>query len=242
MLLITILLDNIKSYFMYFIYQYQIIFYSYNSKFTGFFNTNTIEHLINSFNSIQFTIGRKDFDLYTWQNIWRNIIIFRTAFVDWLNKKPKNSIQFDFNELFDYFNLKVNNSLQFGFHDPATPIAEGIIDFHHDLIFLLLLISGIVFYALFEIILVNRTNFNEIPSKTIEHQLLEIIWTVIPIFILMLIALPSYALLYSLEELKNPVSTVKICGHQWYWTYEYTDKIKSIKEIFKFYNRNQVHF
>lgn len=133
--------------------------------------------------------------------------------------------------------LTVNiNTIQWGFQDPATPIAEGIIDFHHDLIFLLFLISGIVFYALFEIILVNRSSINEIPSKTIEHQLLEIIWTVIPIIILMLIALPSYALLYSLEELKNPVLTTKVCGHQWYWTYEYNDKIKTNKELYFFYN------
>ena len=61
------------------------------------------------------------------------------------------------------------------------------------------------------------------PQRFTHSTLLEIVWTVIPAIILILIAVPSFALLYSLDEILDPQITLKIVGHQWYWSYEYSD-------------------
>jgi cytochrome c oxidase subunit 2 len=63
---------------------------------------------------------------------------------------------------------------------------------------------------------------------------LEVTWTVIPTIILIFIAIPSFALLYSMDELLDPTITVKIVGHQWYWSYEYTDFRPLCKQTVKF--------
>ena len=70
-------------------------------------------------------------------------------------------------------------------------------------------------------------NFSEevypVSEKFTHSSLLEIVWTIIPALILMLIAVPSFGLLYSLDELIDPTVTLKVVGHQWYWSYEYSD-------------------
>jgi cytochrome c oxidase subunit 2 len=68
---------------------------------------------------------------------------------------------------------------------------------------------------------------NAIPSKIVHGTTIEIAWTVTPSLILMIIALPSFALLYSMDEVVDPAITVKAIGHQWYWTYEYSDYSQS---------------
>jgi len=114
-------------------------------------------------------------------------------------------------------------SWQLGIQDPATPILEGMIFFHNYLFFFLILIGMAVLWMLFYIIV----KFNsETTTKSIQFthsSLLEIIWTILPAFVLLLIAVPSFTLLYSLDELIDPVITLKIVGHQWYWSYEYSD-------------------
>jgi len=66
--------------------------------------------------------------------------------------------------------------------------------------------------------------FNKINNKfIIENQALETIWTVIPAFVLIFIALPSLRILYLLDEISSPIITIKTIGHQWYWSYEYSD-------------------
>jgi cytochrome c oxidase subunit 2 len=110
------------------------------------------------------------------------------------------------------------------FQDPATPIMEGIIGFHHDLMFLLLFIVFFVFYILFEIFILF-TNFirSQSLNKTNHQTFLEIFWTVIPSLVLFFVATPSFALLYSIESSLIPSLMIKTIGHQWYWTYEYSD-------------------
>jgi cytochrome c oxidase subunit 2 len=111
---------------------------------------------------------------------------------------------------------------------------EGIIDLHHDLMFFLTIIIFFVLWLLINIVY-NFYFFNEnsdnssrsnnlvlVPSLVSHNVRLEIIWTVIPSLILLFIAIPSFALLYSMDDLLNPALTVKIIGHQWYWSYEYT--------------------
>jgi cytochrome c oxidase subunit 2 len=112
---------------------------------------------------------------------------------------------------------------QIGFQDPATPIMQGLIDLHHDIF------SFLVFVLLFVVWILVRTVYrfhhtkSPVPAKIIHGTVIEIAWTVAPTVILMLIALPSFALLYSTEELVDPAITLKAIGHQWYWTYEYSD-------------------
>ena len=113
---------------------------------------------------------------------------------------------------------------QRGFQLPASPIAEGIFAFHDDLrIFL----TGILFFVVY-ILAVCLNRFTRISSKDVSQRLvhaatLEIVWTIIPALILIVIAIPSFSLLYSVDEIIEPLFTVKVIGHQWYWTYEFLD-------------------
>lgn len=112
---------------------------------------------------------------------------------------------------------------QLGFQDPATPIMEGIINLHHDLMFFISVISVFVTWML------GRTLFHfeqtqNVRASSLSHgTLIEIIWTITPALILLLIAIPSFSLLYAMDEIISPAITIKTLGHQWYWTYEYSD-------------------
>jgi cytochrome c oxidase subunit 2 len=73
----------------------------------------------------------------------------------------------------------------------------------------------------------NYSKYIKIAQRFTHSSLLEIVWTIIPAVLLILIAVPSFALLYSLDELLDPQITLKIVGHQWYWSYEYSDYLAS---------------
>jgi cytochrome c oxidase subunit 2 len=109
--------------------------------------------------------------------------------------------------------------LQWGFQDPASPTMEGIIDLHHDLFFFLIVILVFVMWMLFRSVYL----FNSMgrPEKLFHGATLELVWTLCPSVILLLIALPSFGLLYALEGGPAPQVTIKAIGHQWYWSYEY---------------------
>ena len=111
------------------------------------------------------------------------------------------------------------------FQAPATPIMEGIIDLHHDIMFFLVFISIFVLYLLVAVVVLFSEKENDVrdTSAVSHHTVLEVIWTVIPTLILVSIAVPSLALLYSMDELQKPTVTLKVIGRQWYWSYEYTD-------------------
>jgi len=112
---------------------------------------------------------------------------------------------------------------QLSFQDPASPVMEGIINLHHDLMFILIVILGLVMWILGRILFLYEEKKNEIPSKVVHGTFLELIWTITPSLILIIIAIPSFALLYSIDEVINPAITLKVVGHQWYWVYEYAD-------------------
>jgi cytochrome c oxidase subunit 2 len=112
---------------------------------------------------------------------------------------------------------------QLGFQDPATPVAEGIQDLHHDVFFFILVILVFVVWMLGRTIWHFEASKNPIPSKIIHGTTIEIAWTVTPSLILVVIAIPSFALLYSMDEVVDPALTLKAIGRQWYWTYEYSD-------------------
>ena len=112
---------------------------------------------------------------------------------------------------------------QLGFQDPATPAVEGMIFFHNYIMLFLIVIGLFTVWMLYKIVIsFNEETFKK-SEKFTHSSILEIIWTIIPAIILLVIAIPSFTLLYSLDELIDPVVTLKIVGHQWYWSYEYSD-------------------
>lgn len=90
--------------------------------------------------------------------------------------------------------------------------------FHDHAIIIITLIISLVRYALFSLALTPLTN-----RYTYEAQTIETIWTILPAIILLFLALPSLRLLYLIDEVRNPLVTLKAIGHQWYWSYEYSD-------------------
>jgi cytochrome c oxidase subunit 2 len=110
---------------------------------------------------------------------------------------------------------------QLGLQDPATPSMEGMIFFNSFLTLILIIIGVFVCWMLFKVLTFFVLNKN--IQKFTHSSLLEIIWTLVPAFILLIIAIPSFSLLYSLDEIINPSITLKVIGHQWYWSYEYSD-------------------
>jgi cytochrome c oxidase subunit 2 len=116
---------------------------------------------------------------------------------------------------------------QINFQDPATPLMEGIVDLHHDIMFFMCIVSIFVLYMLIRtVFLFHITRWRKGEYKFVKithHSLIEILWTITPAFILAIIGLPSFALLYSMDQIIDPAITVKAIGHQWYWSYEYSD-------------------
>uniref|UniRef100_A0A7D7FB65 Cytochrome c oxidase subunit 2 n=1 Tax=Ophisternon candidum TaxID=2267221 RepID=A0A7D7FB65_9TELE len=107
---------------------------------------------------------------------------------------------------------------QLGLQNAASPVMEELLYFHDHTLMIALLISSLVLYVILMTVSTKLTNKNLVDSQEIE-----IIWTIIPAIILVLIALPSLRVLYLMDEINNPHLTVKTIGHQWYWSYEYTD-------------------
>lgn len=107
---------------------------------------------------------------------------------------------------------------QLNFQDRASPLIEELIIFHDHTILVLTLVTTLVGYI---ILTIFRNQF--VDRFLLEGHLIEVIWTVIPAFLLIFIALPSLHLLYLLDEYDNPSLTIKSIGHQWYWSYEYSD-------------------
>jgi len=112
---------------------------------------------------------------------------------------------------------------QLGFQDPATTTMEGIYLFNLHLLFVIISIVLLVAWILF-LILKNFTELTNSKVADFTHSnIIEIIWTSVPALILLSLASPSFSLLYSLDEISNPELTLKILGHQWYWSYELSD-------------------
>lgn len=113
-------------------------------------------------------------------------------------------------------------NFQMSIQDPATPALEGMLEFHHYLMFCMIQIGVCVVWFLIEVFVFESFK-NQFSQKFTHASTLEILWTILPAVILLLIAVPSFSLLYSLDELNDPAVTLKVVGHQWYWSYEYSD-------------------
>lgn len=147
-------------------------------------------------------------------------------------------LNFIFSKFFN--NLQINNlfcdvptNKQMFFQDPASPVMEGLIELHDFIFSFIVVIFFVVFFNIYKIIYdFNFENYKNIENikkhvKLINFShgvILEIVWTTIPSIILVFIAIPSFSLLYSMDEVIEPSLTVKVIGHQWYWSYEYSDR------------------
>nr|YP_010248095.1 cytochrome c oxidase subunit II [Nyctalus aviator]QTK15946.1 cytochrome c oxidase subunit II [Nyctalus aviator] len=107
---------------------------------------------------------------------------------------------------------------QLGFQDATSPIMEELLGFHDHALMIVFLISSLVLYIISLMLTTSLTH-----TSTMDAQEVETIWTILPAIILILIALPSLRILYMMDEINDPAVTVKTLGHQWYWSYEYTD-------------------
>nr|UFR83009.1 cytochrome c oxidase subunit II [Xylotrupes socrates tonkinensis] len=102
--------------------------------------------------------------------------------------------------------------------DSASPLMEQLTFFHNHALMILLMITVLVGYMMVTLF------FNQFNNRfLLEGQTIEIIWTTLPAITLIFIALPSLRLLYLLDEINNPLVSIKAIGHQWYWSYEYGD-------------------
>nr|YP_010320655.1 cytochrome c oxidase subunit II [Dryobates minor]UJP70407.1 cytochrome c oxidase subunit II [Dryobates minor] len=109
------------------------------------------------------------------------------------------------------------NHSQFGFQDASSPIMEELVEFHDHALMVALAICSLVLYLLMLMLM------EKLSSNTVDAQEVELIWTILPAIVLVLLALPSLQILYMMDEIDEPDLTLKAIGHQWYWTYEYTD-------------------
>nr|BBF98409.1 cytochrome c oxidase subunit II [Scotoplanes sp. TT-2017]BBF98422.1 cytochrome c oxidase subunit II [Scotoplanes sp. H5] len=108
----------------------------------------------------------------------------------------------------------INLNLQ----DASSPLMEELVYFHDYSLIIIFLITLLVFYSIISILTPSFLN-----RFFLNNQQLETIWTIIPAIILIFIAFPSLQLLYQLDEINSPFITIKALGHQWYWSYEYSD-------------------
>lgn len=122
------------------------------------------------------------------------------------------------NSKFIYVYKDTSEINQISFPDVGSPISEQLVFFHDNIMFILLLILMVVGWMLFSAI-INKHYYKYL----VEGTFIEIVWTTIPAIILLFIAFPSLQLLYSMDEVVDPSLTIKAVGHQWYWSYEYSD-------------------
>jgi len=112
---------------------------------------------------------------------------------------------------------------QMGFQDAHSPTMEKIVSFNDVLLWLCIVFSvfimGLMAYILFRF---SRKR-NPVPQKFSHNSLIEVLWTVIPVIVLVIIAIPSFRLLYYMDRTTEAEMTIKAIGHQWYWSYEYPE-------------------
>nr|AEQ28329.1 cytochrome oxidase subunit II [Toxostoma longirostre] len=109
------------------------------------------------------------------------------------------------------------NHSQLGFQDASSPIMEELMQFHDHALMVALAICSLVLYLLATMLT------GKLSSSSVDAQVIELVWTILPAAVLIMLALPSLRILYMMDEINEPNLTLKAIGHQWYWTYEYTD-------------------
>src|SRR5215470_7666249 len=113
---------------------------------------------------------------------------------------------------------------QLGMQAPATPVKERLSAFHDELLVIIFLIALFVLGLLLYVIIRFNQRRNPVPTRTSHNTVIEMLWTVVPVLILVIIAIPSFKLMYFMDRVPNPDMTIKVTGHQWYWSYDYPDQ------------------
>nr|AGJ84217.1 cytochrome c oxidase subunit II [Tetraneura sp. 22928]AGJ84220.1 cytochrome c oxidase subunit II [Tetraneura sp. 23034]AGJ84222.1 cytochrome c oxidase subunit II [Tetraneura sp. 23047]AGJ84223.1 cytochrome c oxidase subunit II [Tetraneura sp. 23048] len=108
--------------------------------------------------------------------------------------------------------------MNLNFQNSNSPLMEQLIFFHDHTIFIIMMIMFTISYMMIYLMMNKSINI-----KIMDNQFIEFIWTIIPPIILIFIAMPSLHLLYLMDEIKSPILSIKIFGHQWFWSYEYSD-------------------
>lgn len=107
--------------------------------------------------------------------------------------------------------------------DAASPSAERIHQFHNMMLYIITAITIFVLALLIWVVIRYNKRANPVPQQFSHNVLIEVIWTVIPVLILLVIVVPSFRLLYYVDRTEKPEMTLKVTGYQWYWGYEYPD-------------------
>jgi cytochrome c oxidase subunit II len=132
-------------------------------------------------------------------------------------------------------NLDAPSAWGIYFQDSATPQMEGLVELHDNIMYYLVIILFSVGWIMFSIVRNYVDTRSPISHKYLNHgTLIELIWTITPAIILILIAFPSFKLLYLMDEVSDPSMTVLAEGHQWYWSYQYPDFLNSSDEFIEF--------
>jgi heme/copper-type cytochrome/quinol oxidase subunit 2 len=117
----------------------------------------------------------------------------------------------------------ISRLCQLDFQQPGVSTMDSIIELHHDIMFIVFFIISFITYLLCRAVYLFEYSVKK-PSNRVKHSTtLEVVWTIIPAIILGWIALPSFSLLYAMDNVIDPKLTVKTIGHQWYWSYENID-------------------
>jgi cytochrome c oxidase subunit II len=122
---------------------------------------------------------------------------------------------------------------QLNLQTPVTPVAQMMYDFHTELLWITTIITLFVLALLLICIFRFNEKANPVPSKTAHNTVLEVVWTVLPIVILVVIAIPSYRLLFFMDRTTEAEMTIKVIGNQWFWSYEYPDQEISFDSLAK---------
>nr|YP_010836042.1 cytochrome c oxidase subunit 2 [Phyllosticta yuccae]WGC90058.1 cytochrome c oxidase subunit 2 [Phyllosticta yuccae] len=121
------------------------------------------------------------------------------------------------------------------FQDSASPQMEALVELHNNIMFYLVIILFGVGWILLSIIRNYVSSNNPISNKYLNHgTFIELVWTITPAIILILIAFPSFKLLYLMDEVTDPSMSIVAEGHQWYWSYQYPDFLDSNDEFIEF--------
>jgi cytochrome c oxidase subunit 2 len=113
---------------------------------------------------------------------------------------------------------------QLGPQDAVSPVAERIFEFHEYLVWLITIITLFVLGLMIYVCIKFRASNNPNPSRTTHNTLIEILWTAVPVLILVIVAVPSFKTLYYGDRTFDADMTIKVTANQWYWTYEYPDQ------------------
>jgi cytochrome c oxidase subunit II len=113
---------------------------------------------------------------------------------------------------------------QLGMQPSATPVHDRITAFHNELLVIITLITIFVLGLLLYVMVRFRAARNPLPTRTSHNPVIEILWTVVPVLILVAIAIPSFKLMYYMDRVPDAAMTINVTGHQWYWSYAYPNE------------------